>query len=124
MIFSRRKSKMTGDLDMKLEEMDPDIESFFRNDGEVNLNETISGTQLLVPVNELQPAVQKQTNNTVAIVNQMNTKNWLDEILDYSSNIARQTQSTLDRIKKDFVRNGLKFDADFRSHFLYIANNR
>lgn len=51
-------------------------------------------------------------------------KNWVDELSEFSSDITQQTHITLDRIKMVFHKNGMKFDADFRNHFLYTANNR
>lgn len=51
-------------------------------------------------------------------------KDWLEEINDFTSNLSRQAQATLGRIKIDFLRSGKKFDTDFRDHFLFIANNR
>lgn len=51
-------------------------------------------------------------------------KHWQDELMDFSTQIARQAHFTLSRIANHFRVNGMKFDADFRNHFLYISNNR
>lgn len=51
-------------------------------------------------------------------------KDWLEEVIDFTSNLSRQMQATLGRIKVDFLRRGMQFDADFRDHFLFIVNNR
>lgn len=116
---------MIDDLPIKLEEIDPDIEcqSFFRTGSEVNLNELANLPRSILGMNG-HSIVQNQINNPVGRIEKESPKSWIDELLEYSSNIALQTQVSLGRIKNDFLKNGLKFDADFRNHFLYIANNR
>ncbi|XP_055301705.1 uncharacterized protein LOC129568157 [Sitodiplosis mosellana] len=127
---------MIDDLEfqIKLEdmEMDPNLEcqSFFSG-SEVNLNELTNFHQPLIGMNRRKSVVPNQTNvasvqtnTSVAQIDQENQKGWLDELFEYSSNIARQTQTTLGRIKNDFMKSGLKFDANFRNHFLYLSNNR
>lgn len=49
---------------------------------------------------------------------------WQDELMEFSNQLTRQSHVTLSRIANHFRANGMKFDADFRNHFLYIANNR
>lgn len=49
---------------------------------------------------------------------------WQDELMDFSTQITRQAHFTLARIANYFRTNGMKFDANFRNHFLYISNNR
>lgn len=51
-------------------------------------------------------------------------KHWQDELLDFSTQITRHAHFTLDRITNYFRMSGMKFDANFRNHFLYTANNR
>lgn len=51
-------------------------------------------------------------------------KHWQDELLEFSTQITWQAQSTLSRIAIYFRANGMKFDTDFRNHFSYISNNR
>lgn len=52
------------------------------------------------------------------------TKTWTDELLSFSTSIARQANACLERIKNNFSSSDLQFDANFRNHFLYMANNR
>lgn len=107
-------------------ELDPDIESqlFYRSDSETNLNDAARFNRAMMSMNEQKSAIQNRINNSIAHNGQANTNDWTDELLDYSSNIARQTQDSLGRIKNHFLKNGMKFDTDFRNHFLYIVNNR
>lgn len=51
-------------------------------------------------------------------------KHWQDELMDFSTQITRQAHFTLARIANYFRTNGMKFDANFRNHFLCISNNR
>lgn len=51
-------------------------------------------------------------------------KHWQDELMEFSTQIARQAHFTLARIANYFRANGMKFDTNFRNHFLYISNNR
>lgn len=66
----------------------------------------------------------KQNHSGLVIARVEGGKGWLEEMIEFSSTIARQTQTTLERIKTDFRHSGMKFDTNFRDHFLYIANNR
>ena len=51
-------------------------------------------------------------------------KHWQDELMDFSTQLTRHAHLTLTRIENYFRANGMKFDTNFRNHFLYIANNR
>lgn len=55
---------------------------------------------------------------------QPEAKTWKNELIEFSTSISQQANAFLDRIKEDFMKNGQTFDAAFRNHFLYIANNR
>lgn len=52
------------------------------------------------------------------------TNHWQDELMAFSTQITRDAQNTLMRIANHFRVNGMKFDTNFRNHFLYITNNR
>lgn len=51
-------------------------------------------------------------------------KHWQDELMEFSTQITRQAHHTLSQIANYFRANGMKFDTNFRNHFLYISNNR
>lgn len=55
---------------------------------------------------------------------QPESKTWKNELMEFSTRISQQANASLDRINEDFIKTGQKFDAEFRNHFLYIANNR
>lgn len=79
--------------------------------------------QRAMTTEQLQPHSQRSSFSSSRI-GSANVKDWLEEIIDFTSMLTRRMQYTLGRIKIDFMRTGMKFDADFRDHFLYIANNR
>lgn len=49
---------------------------------------------------------------------------WIDLITEMLWVFDRETKFTLRGINDDFVRTGLSFDPDFRTHFLDIIQNR
>lgn len=105
---------------IKLERSDSPIEvdTYFREGSPVNLHanirETLTGME----------SIQSRNVLSSTRTDQSREKSWIDELLDFSSILSRQTQSCLNRIKCNFKRTGMQFDDDFRNHFLYIANNR
>lgn len=119
-----------GDIDIKLEHFDPvldemgEIQSFIRSNSPVNLNETSNFQTSMISSSSGQTYCQRRDDYAITSTNKTTQKNWMEEVLDFSSNLSRQAQITLGRIMTDFKKNGIKFDSDFRDHFLYIANNR
>lgn len=68
------------------------------------------------------------TTSTTSLAHAMppksQVKHWQEELMEFSTQITRQAHFTLARIANYFYTNGMKFDANFRNHFLYISNNR
>lgn len=99
-------------------------QTFIRSESPVNLNGT---TNLFRSnINAIKQPAFIGTHNQLPMV-QIEppcAKHWMEEIVDFSKIVAQQTQIVLNRIKIDFLRSGMKFDSDFRDHFLLIANNR
>lgn len=115
------------EIELKTEDLDQDDESegfVISGNGHAHLNGTTRLPRPLLMSNQQQTNHQNRTRFPVGRVEQTNSKDWLEETIEFSSMLARQTQATLGRIKTDFLQSGMKFDADFRDHFLYIANNR
>lgn len=67
-------------------------------------------------------ANQNQASNQQ--VNVQQPKTWHNEMLDFSSELARKAQDTLIKIKSEFQRNGMTFDNDFRNLFINTCKNR
>lgn len=109
---------------IKLERSESPIEvdTYFRQGSPVNLHANVRET--LTGINREMESIQSRNVHSSTRRDQVPENSWIDELLDFSSIVSRQTQSCLNRIKCDFKRSGMKFDADFRNHFLYIANNR
>lgn len=119
---------MLDDSFIKLEHYVPElddmgeIQSFIRSTTPVNIHEPPNLRTSLISSNAGRTYIQRNGDLTVASNNQL--KSWTEELLEFSSNIARQAHVTLDHIKNDFKKKNLKFDSDLRNHFLYTANNR
>lgn len=102
-----------SDAEIKKECFDPEElqwQSFVRNNTPIDL---------FVP--SLLPPENVNKSNQL-VVN--GPRKWQDEMIDFSSNLVRQTQQTLRRIKIDFQKNGMKFDEDFRKLFVCTVTNR
>lgn len=82
------------------------------------------GQQRLLSSSTNEQRSAQQRSFALSRVGATNAKDWLDEIFDFTSILSRRMQYTLGRIKLDFMKKDLKFDADFRDHFLFIVNNR
>lgn len=88
--------------------------------------------QTLVKINKTNMAPMSSSSSSAAAAsflvqsnNRMpSMKYWQDELIDFSAHITRQAHFTLGRIAIHFSGTGMKFDANFRNHFLYIAHNR
>lgn len=99
-------------------------QTFIRSESPVNLNETTNLFRSNGNLNQQKIFIENHHQLPMVQMKVTNGKHWMEEIVDFSNIIARQTQIVLNRIKIDFMRSGMKFNSDFRNHFLYIANNR
>lgn len=129
----KKSQKMHRRPEMEsLEHFDVDIDDFgtiFRQGSPVNLIGNVQDmTTLTTNTSDFRSheSTQMPVRNVLTSTRRdvMPIKSWLDELLDFSSKVTRQAQQSLNHIQMDFRRNGMKFDSDFRNHFLYIANNR
>lgn len=118
-----------NDLNMVTIDLVDDCDDFVRTDtpkqynGPKNCHKpNVDRKSVSLKMENEQKSLEKHSGLVIARVE--GAKGWLEEMIDFSATLARQTQSTLGHIKSDFLQSGMKFDADFRDHFLYIANNR
>lgn len=113
------------DVKIRINRLDSQMENYqtFEARGEpVDLHS--GGRELVISNRKLSGLQSSQNGQSVARPNHTPARDWSDEMLSFSATLSRQSQFTLHRIKNHFKQTGTKFDADFRNHFLYVANNR
>lgn len=114
-----------SDVQVTLRKLDSQVanyQTFIARGGPVDLHS--NGRRLIVQHQEPSGSSSSQNGQAIARSNGSAARDWINEMLDFSSILSRQTQATLKRITNHFKQNGSKFNADFRNHFLYVANNR
>lgn len=120
-------SSLFNDLEIKLEPIDFEelgLEKLITTEAPTNHN-TALNMQSVLSISQ-QRLEQENCHNLTIFDYSTNerTKAWMDDMLEFTSNLARQIQDVLELIKSDFVKKNMKFNTDFRNHFLYCINNR